>query len=293
MIAYAFSCDGQQQTQFTQYMFNNLIINPAYAGADEALSLTLVNRRQWTGVKRAPQTQTLSMHTLANNKKMGMGVTIQNDRIGAHKNLSGFLVAAYHLRTGKHSSISMGLQAGFHNRKTDYTSLNGSSQDPLLNDLYISSTTFDVGAGIYFRNKNFQAGISSPAILGDKFQLNDTTTVTLAARNTFLYVSYMFEISNEVDLIPSILLKHYCGVPLGFDINANFLYRKLITMGLSYRNNESLDFIFKAKVTPLLTIGYAYDHPIGMVSRLSNGSHELMVNYLFKSKEKTISRTRR
>jgi type IX secretion system PorP/SprF family membrane protein len=279
-------CHAQQQAQFTQYMFNNLIINPAYAGADEALSLTFINRSQWSGVKNAPRTQTLSVHTLTNNKRMGLGMTLQNDRLGAQKNMTGLAVYSYHLKTGPNSVLSMGLQSGFRNSKRDYSSLTGSSNDPQVNELYITKTTFDFGAGIYFRAKDFRAGLSSPSLMRENIYLNDSVSIRLRSRNMFGLISYVFKINDEVDMMPSALIKYTPNLPVGFDANINFIYRKILTMGFSYRHNESVDFIMKAKVTPLLQFGYAYDHPFGVVSRISNGSHELMVNYLFKSQRK-------
>ena len=286
-------CHAQQRVQFTQYMFNNLIINPAYAGADEALSITFINRSQWTGVKNAPQTQTLSVHTLLTNKRMGLGMTLQNDRLGAQKNVNGLLVYSYHIKTGPNSVLSMGLQAGFNNSKRDYASLTGSANDPQVNSLFISKTTFDFGAGFYFRAKDFRAGLSSPSMITDRINLNDSVRVTLMTRNIFGFLSYVIKIHNDVDMMPSTLIKYTPNLPVGFDINMNFIYRKILTMGLSYRHKESVDFMLKAKVTPLLQFGYAYDHPIGVVNTISNGSHELMVNYLFKPQQKKEYRPRR
>lgn len=283
----------QQQVQFTQYMFNNLIINPAYAGADEALSLTFINRSQWSGVKNAPRTQTLAIHTLSSSRRMGVGLTLQNDRLGAQKNLNGLLVYSYHLKTGPHSVLSMGLQAGFQNSKRDYASLTGSANDPQVNDLFLSRTTFDFGAGFYFRAKDFRAGLSSPSMLTERLNLNDSVRLTVKSTNIFGMVSYVFEINEDVDLMPTMLVKFVPDLPIGFDANMSFIYRKILTMGFSYRHNESFDFLLKAKVTPLLQFGYAYDHPFGVVTRISNGSHELMVNYLFKSDRKKTYRPRR
>jgi type IX secretion system PorP/SprF family membrane protein len=111
---------AQQRVQFTQYMFNGLIINPAYAGAHEALSLTFIQRSQWAGVENAPNTQTLSAHTLFKKKHLGLGVSLINDRIGVHKNISALTNYAYHLRVSSNAYLSMGLLAGIHSRKSDF-----------------------------------------------------------------------------------------------------------------------------------------------------------------------------
>jgi type IX secretion system PorP/SprF family membrane protein len=286
-------CHGQQQIQFTQYMFNNLILNPAYAGADEGISLTFINRSQWAGIENASRTQTMAGHSLSDNKRMGIGFTLQNDRVGVQKNMNGSLAYAYHLKTGRHSVLSMGIQGGFRNSKRDYTSLVGSATDPLVDNLFINTTSFDFGSGFYFRSKDFRAGISAPSMIPERFQLNDTVRLSLWARNVFGFFSYVLKINDNVDIMPSTLIKYSPTLPFGFDANVNLIYRKILTMGLSFRHNESIDFLLKAKITNTLQIGYAYDQPYGVANRISNGSNEIMVNYLFKPDPKKYYRPRR
>ena len=277
---------AQQRTQYTQYMFNGLVINPAYAGADEALSVTFVNRNQWIGIDGAPQTQTLVAHTLFKKKQVGVGMTISNDRIGVHKNLNVLTNYAYHLKTGNASFLSFGLQAGLHNRQADYASLFGEGQgDPKLYDAYISHTFFDFGFGLYFRAKRLHIGYSIPELIPEKLKFNDSLTVKLNSLNHFLFSKYTIPLNENLDIEPGLLVKYLYGVPLSFDLNMNFIYRKVLTAGLSYRKSESVDFLFKGQVTPQLQIGYSYDYPVGAVSMLSNASHEVMINYLFKYRQ--------
>lgn len=273
---------AQQKVQFTQYMFNGLVINPAYAGAEEALSLTFIQRNQWKGIENAPLTQTLSAHTLVKKKKLGLGVTLVKDEIGAHKNLNATTNYAYHIQTGKQSYLSLGVQAGIQNLRSNYSSLNGASNDPALNNVDISETFFDFGAGVYFRSPTFEAGLSAPQLLPETVSLNDTLAIRLDRTNLFLFTLYKFSLSESFTFQPSTLLKYLPGLPLSYDVNINVLYRDVLNLGVSYRRNESVDFLFKAQVTPQLQVGYAYDHTIGDVARLSNGSHELMVQYVFR-----------
>jgi type IX secretion system PorP/SprF family membrane protein len=263
-------------------MFNTLVINPAYAGADEALSLTFIHRKQWGNVDKSPTTQTFSAHTLVKKKKLGLGLTIVNDKIGVHKNVGISSHYAYHIRTGTDSYLSMGLQAGIHSTKSDYASLTGASNDPSLNDVNISETFFDFGAGIYFRSSRFHAGLSVPELLPNKFSLTDSTTVSFDRANYFLFSKYKVALSENMEIEPGFLIKYLPGLPFSYDLNAMLIYREVVSAGLSYRKSESIDFLFKAQITPQLQIGYAYDHTIGDVARLSNASHELMVNYLFR-----------
>jgi type IX secretion system PorP/SprF family membrane protein len=274
---------AQQKVQFTQYMFNGLVINPAYAGADEALSLTLIQRKQWSNVDGSPSTQSLSAHTLFGKKHFGLGMTLINDKIGIHKNLSALTNYAYHLKVGAKSYLSMGVQAGIHSRKSNYGRLAGlNNTDPKLYDASVAYTAFDFGMGLYYRSPRLHVGISAPEMLPERFSLNDTLTVRLRNVNFFGFSKYIITVSDVFDLEPSILIKHLAGVPLSYDLNMNVIYRKVLSAGLSYRKKESIDFMLKGQLTPQLQFGYAYDHPVGMISRLSNGSHELMINYVFR-----------
>jgi type IX secretion system PorP/SprF family membrane protein len=284
---------AQQKVQFTQYMFNGLVINPAYAGADEALSLTFIHRNQWAGVEGAPTTQILSGHTLFKNKKVGLGLILSNDEIGVHRNLNFVTNYAYHLTTGSSSYLSFGLQAGIHDRRSDYGSLIGDSgNDPNINDASISHTFFDFGAGLYYRSPRLHVGFSIPEIIPQQMYFNDTLSTKFSEVNNFFYSRYRIYLNDDMDLEPSLLLKYLYGVPLSYDMNMNVIYRKVLTMGLSYRRNESFDFLLKCQVTPQLQIGYSYDYPLQQTSELYNASHEVMIHYLFRFNESNVTSPR-
>jgi type IX secretion system PorP/SprF family membrane protein len=294
MSGTAFDSFSQQKVQFTQYMFNGLVINPAYAGADEALSLTFIQRSQWAGVENAPETQTFSGHTLFGKRHIGVGLTLINDKIGVHKSLNALTTYAYHLQVAERSFFSMGLQVGINRRQSDYASLiGGATYDPRLNDVSIAKTFFDFGMGLYFRSPKFDAGLSIPELIPGRFDVNDTVSIQLSKSPYFIFSRYRMRASDFIDIEPSLFLKYQAGIPLSFDINANMIYRKVLTLGLSYRKNESIDFLFKAQVTRQLQIGYSYDHPIGDISLLSNGSHELMAQYIFRFVERDVTSPRK
>jgi type IX secretion system PorP/SprF family membrane protein len=282
---------AQQRVQFTQYMFNGLVINPAYAGSEEALSLTFIQRKQWAKIEGSPSTQSFSAHSLFKKKQLGLGGMLINERIGVHRNVSALASAAYHLKVGPLSYLSMGLQTGIHSRKSDYGSLVGNaSVDPKLYDASVSYTAFDLGMGLYFRSPRLHLGLSAPELLPERFSLNDTTSIRLSNVNYFLFAKYNITLNENIDVEPSMLLKYLRGVPLSYDINVSLIYRKVLSLGLSYRKSESIDFMLKGQITPQLQFGYSYDFAIGEVSRVSNGSHELMVNYVFRyTQAKVIS----
>lgn len=283
---------AQQRVQFTQYMFNGLVINPAYAGADEALSLTFVHRRQWAGLDQAPTTQTLSAHSLFYNKQSGVGLTIVNDKIGVHKDLSMMGNYAYHIPVSSVSTVSLGVSAGFRRRRSDYTSLLSTvnPNDPKISSAPIALSTFDVGAGLYFRNQRLQLGLSAPGLIPEKMQVNDTVSIKLTNATYMFFGKYVINATDDVQIEPGLLVKMIPDIPFSYDLNFNFIYRRVLTTGLSYRKAESIDWILKAQLTEQLQFGYSYDHPIGNLNKFNTSSHEFVVQYLFKyAAKRTVS----
>jgi type IX secretion system PorP/SprF family membrane protein len=284
---------GQQRTQFTQYLFSGLVINPAYAGSEEALSITLINRHQWRSVEGAPTTQTLALQTPVGRKKVGLGLLISNDKIGVHQNLFVQASMAYHLQVAARAHLSMGLQTGLQHVRSDYASLLGTTSiDPKLSEFRLNEVFIDLGAGIYFRSPRVHLGISSPGWLNQSVQINDTASFKLRNINLFGFAKYKIPLGPIWILEPAILLKHYHMLPLSMDITGALTYKEVLTAGLSFRINESVGYIFRAKVTPQLHVGYAYDYPMGLVSRLGAGSHEFIVHYLFKYERSGIKSPR-
>lgn len=284
---------AQQRVQFTQYMFDGLVINPAYAGADEALSLTFIQRNQWAGVENAPTTQTLSAHTLFKRKHFGLGGTLINDEIGVHRNFSAVTNYAYHLQVSRTAWLSMGVLAGVHSRKSDYLSLIGEdNNDPKLYNPLIAHTFFDFGAGLYFRSPRIDIGLSAPQLLPANYAINDTLSIRLGSANYFLFTRFRARLSQSVDLQPGFLIKYLTNVPLSYDINLNFIFHRVLTTGVSYRRKESVDFLLKGQISPQLQFGYAYDYPLKDLARLSNGSHEIMIQYLFRYRRSNIASPR-
>ncbi|WP_157493950.1 PorP/SprF family type IX secretion system membrane protein [Fulvivirga imtechensis] len=283
---------AQQRAQFTQYMFEGLIINPAYAGADEALSMSFILRDQWSGVEGAPSTQIFSAHTLFKKKQIGTGLLISNDKIGVHNDLNISTNYAYHLPVGQSKTLSFGLQAGLHHSMTDYGALGEYSNDPGLYNAAVSRTFFDMGAGLYFKSPELHIGFSVPEIMPKELQFNDSLAVKISQVNYFFFSKYRLTLDHNLDLEPNILFKYMHGIPLSYDINCSIVYRQILALGLSYRRKESLDLIFKCRVTPQLQFGYAYDYPVGRVSKLIAGSHEIAVNYLFRFKHDNVASPR-
>jgi type IX secretion system PorP/SprF family membrane protein len=283
MLLVSIASYAQQRVQFTQYMFSNAVINPAYVGSDEALSLTVIQRSQWVGMNNAPETQTLSAHTLFKKQHMGVGLLFLNDNIGVHRTTNAFTQFSYHLKVAAKSTLSMGLHAGIVSRRSDYASLIGnSSPDPKLVNPFVRHTFPDVGFGFYFRNERLNAGVSLPELLPETISVSDSVSLKFRRANCFIFSKYRITLNHALDFEPAILIKYLNGVPFSYDVNANFVYRKAITGGLAYRKKESIDFLFKAQVTHQLQFGYSYDYPLGVIASLGSGSHELVLQYVFR-----------
>lgn len=291
MGSMAFSSLAQQGPQYTQFMFNNLVINPAYAGTEEALSLTFLSRSQWSGVEKAPATQSFAAHTPVWKKNIGLGITFIRDQIGVHKNTSILTSYAYHIGLSDHTTISMGLQVGYVNYKSDYASLLGVSNDPKLSNS-INEGKLDIGTGIFIKSEQLQIGLSAPGLLSHTMKLNDTTSVNIRKLNVLGSARYLFSLGESIEMQPGVIVKFYPDIPVSFDANVNFIYRKVMTTGVSYRSNESIDLILKFQLTPQLELGYAYDYPISYASHLSGASHELMVHYLFRKTQNHVESPR-
>jgi type IX secretion system PorP/SprF family membrane protein len=273
---------AQQRQQFSQYMFNGLAINPAYAGADNALNLSFYNRSQWANVEGAPTTQLFSVHSLIMQRPVGAGLMIMNDKIGVHKNLQIVASTAYHLHVGPQSHLSFGLQAGITREAFDYASLGpNANNDPKVATNMVKENFLDLGAGLFFRSRTCQVGLSAPQLLPGKVTVNDSVSVNFKRSQYFLFFKYTIPLMLNVEMEPGFLVKYMQGVPVSIDVNTNFIFNKVLLAGLSYRSKESIDFLFRANVTRQLQVGYGYDHTLGSVAKLSNASHEVMIRYLF------------
>ena len=273
---------AQQNIQYTQYMYDLSLINPAYAGAYGALNISLIHRDQWNGLEGAPQAQTLSAHTLFKKQQIGTGILVHRETIGVHQNLHAAANIAYHLELNKGQTLSLGLNAGVFNTQSDYQSLQAGVNDPTAYDEAFTGTDFNAGFGLYYRADKLELSYSVPTLLTRDVYINDSTTIDPTALNHLFFSRYTFGINDNLKLQPSFLIKYYPNLPVSYDLNMIFNYKDLLSTGLSYRAQESVDLLLRLQITPQLQIGYAFDYPIGNVNRLSQASNELMLRYLFK-----------
>ncbi|WMN11097.1 type IX secretion system membrane protein PorP/SprF [Marivirga salinae] len=280
---------AQQGVQYTQYMFDGSLINPAYAGTSEALSISLLYRDQWNDLEGAPQSQTFSVHSPFKNPKVGTGLFIHRESIGVHQNIQIATNLAYHLPLGNRRYLSFGLKAGMLNVRSDYQSLQNGNPDPTVADELFSGTDFNAGFGFYFRSRKFEAGYSIPSIINKTTNINDTISLDPINLNHLIFTQYHIPVGNNFTISPSFLMKYYQGTPLSYDFSFLTSYKRVLTAGISYRKQESVDFLICFNLTSQFQVAYAYDYPIGNISRFAQASHETMLRYLFKFKYDNVN----
>ncbi|MBX2898918.1 MAG: type IX secretion system membrane protein PorP/SprF [Cyclobacteriaceae bacterium] len=284
---------GQQQPHFTQYLFSGLVINPAYAGADEVLSATFIDRHQWLGLEGAPNTQTLALHALTKRKRVGLGLLVSRDEIGVHQNLSAQFSYAYHLPVSRQGILSFGLQGGVLHLRADYNKLvSNSAPDPRLAGYFLNEIYASVGTGIYFRNKKLELGFSTPELLPKASAINDSTTLNFKNLNAFAFARYHLDLSPAWVLEPGLLLKRYGNLPVSFENTWAITFKEVLTTGLTYRLRESVGLLMRAKLTAQFNMGYAYDYPLPANLRSFSPSHEIMLQYRFSYNQSGIKSPR-
>ena len=272
---------AQHYQHYSEYMFNGLAINPAYTGSREVLSLSLLHRDQWVGIKGAPVTQTLSIHGPLKNDKIGIGLYAYNEEIGVTRQQGFYLNYAYRIRFGS-SKLAFGLKAGLDLCQSNWSDIEIVDQNDKAfesnSPIYVKP---NVGAGFYFYNKKYYAGLSVPLLLTNRLEYNEKIEVSHNFKNynTMLTAGVLFKLNNSFKVKPSFLIKYHQASPMQFDLNANFIYRDIAWLGFSYRLDDAVVAILQYQITPQLAVGYAYDYTLSELNKYGNGSHEIMIRY--------------
>lgn len=276
---------AQQLPQFTQFMFNTISINPAYAGSRGTLSAVGLHRSQWVGLEGGPQTQTLSIHSPLRNEKVGLGVSVINDELGFENFQYVYGDFSYTIQTGVKSKLAFGLKAGVTAYNLDGDFQQSQSQDPLIFG-FEDRLDFNFGAGLYWHTDRWYVGLSAPRILNNAFT-GQGTFEALERVSYYFTGGYVFDLNQNVKLKPSALLKATNGAPVSFDISANLLFYDKFWLGGGYRINEqaaALGGIVDFQISKQLRIGYAYEYPLSDIRPFTTGTHEFLLMFeVFKS----------
>ncbi|SDL58240.1 type IX secretion system membrane protein, PorP/SprF family [Salinimicrobium catena] len=271
------STQAQQMPQFTQYMYNTISINPAYAGNRDALSVVGLHRSQWSGVNGAPETQTLSIHSPLRNEKVGVGLSIINDQLGYEDYTYVYGDFSYTINVADSTTLSFGIKGGMSYYNLDEELL-GAVDDPYLNGDTFNRWTPNVGAGLYLSAQKWYMGLSAPRLINND---NNEKSEFVALEQVHYYLTggYVFDLSDMWKLRPTALAKVTNGAPLSVDVSAAAIYNEKLYLGATYRIDDAFGGFVDFQVLPSLRVGYAYEYTLSDLQDYSNGSHEILLIY--------------
>jgi type IX secretion system PorP/SprF family membrane protein len=293
MLTVSFSTNAQQEPMLTQYMFNGLYLNPAYAGSHDYWSSTFAYRNQWTGAnfEGAPQTAIAAVDGPISEKNMGLGAIVLHDEIGVTTQNSLMISYAYQLKLNQQAKLAFGLNAGFAHFSSDLESVSLYSDEPEIN---ASDEVFEgrrkaflprFGLGAYYFSDKYYVGISVPSSLiayqeGYNFSM-DISKASFLERHYLLTGGIILPVSENVKLKPSILLKYVQDAPLQADLNFSAIFKDQFWIGSSFRTFDAVSIIAQYQTNVYFRIGYSYDITFSDLRGYQNGSHEIMLGIDF------------
>ncbi len=276
---------AQQEVMVSQYMFNQLFLNPAYAGSHPYMSSSLLHRAQWLRIEGAPQTSMMAVDAPLMKGKMGAGLSIVHDQIGVSRDLEIAGHYAYHIRVNGTSKLAFGLRAGislYSARLSDLTYWD--ANDQVFQANISNKPVGKFGFGMYWYDERSYIGVSIPTIYAADGQITMNAGSALDhyfTQHYYLHAGKVFPINESIDLKPSTMMKFTPNAPAEADVNLNLLYRERIWVGLGYRTGDAVVGMLEYQVTPQLRVGYAYDMTTSRLNNYTNGSHEVMLGMDF------------
>lgn len=300
VLSFSPQTSSQQPLSFNQYMFNTMLINPAYAGSREVFTASAIARKQWVGINGAPSVQSLSANSPLRRSRSSMGFNIQNESFGVTNRTGLYYNYAYRIKVADGrggignrgrgpgiGKLAFGMSAGFDLRYSNWSEV--STSDPLNADpefYFDSGMKFEpnFGAGLFFNNKQYYAGISVPRFLlwsDNPKEQNTELSVRLGDIAYYLNAGAVFDIDYNLKIRPSFLLKWLPNSSFQADLNANFIYKERYTLGIIYRTNNSIAALVQIYFTRQFSFGYSYDYTFSQLQGFNSGSHEILLQYEF------------
>lgn len=271
---------AQHNSGYSQYMFNGLLINPAYAGSQDALNITALYRKQWTGFDNAPNTLSFTAHTPLKNKKVNLGLIVTSDRFGITEQLKASLIYAYRIKLGK-GGLSFGLLGGVDSYRISWNKVKTTeSSDPSFLAGTEKRIYPEAGFGIYYASKKLYAGLSAPTIYSQSFHLQRTVMFNAGG---------LINVSENVKIKPAVLVKYLLNSPVDANVSSTFYWKDVVGLGVGYTYNTSLIALIDLKINEQFRAGYSYDYATTTLNNYSSGSHEIMLRYLFHYKVHSFS----
>ena len=281
---------AQQDAQFTQYMYNTININPAYAGSRGALSLFALHRTQWVGLDGAPVTNAVSINSPINNSNLGIGISLVNDRIGPSNENAFSIDLSYTIKTSEIFKLSFGIKGTANLFNLDVSKLNPKNQNDSQFQKLDNVFSPNIGAGIYFHSDKSYFGLSVPNFIESKRYDDNSVAIFKEKINYYFIAGHVFQLSPDIKFKPSLLTKLIQGAPLQVDVSGNFLFYDKFVIGGAYRWSAAVSAMVGFQVSNGLFIGYGYDFETTQLKNYNSGSHELFLRYeLFNNYNKITS----
>lgn len=289
MSAYA-----QQDPHYSQYMFNQSVFNPAYAGNQAGISAGVLHRQQWLGLEGAPVTSTAFAHARV-GKKVGVGISFIRDAVGPTEENNAYADVSYTLNIVPGHFLALGVKGGMSFQKIGFFD-KVYSHVPDANDPAFSENSsnqfFNVGAGVFYYTDKYYAGVSVPNFLKNTYVEKNNAKFGADAMHIFLTGGYVFDVTKNWELKPSTMVKYAIGAPISFDVNLNTRFKKKLEFGVSYRIDDSFGGMINYAVLPNLKVGYAYDYISSGLNKKTKGSHEAFIIFDLFYKKKVSSSPR-
>lgn len=294
------NANAQQDAQYTQYMFNTMSVNPAYAGSRGQLSIAALYRAQWVGLEGAPKSQTLNIQAPIRNSKLGYGFSIVNDEIGDGVVQETYFdaVLSYTIDVSLEGKLSFGIKAGGNLLNLDFTGLRNFDVEPVNVDNIENKFSPNFGLGFYYHTNRFYAGLSAPNVLQtDHFDNSqqDSNSVQFLSKeriNFYFITGYVFDLNENTKFKPALLTKMVGGAPLQVDFSTSFMFNDKFTLGAAYRWDAALSAMASFQISDQFMIGLAYDKETTDLggTQFNDGSFEVFLRYeLVKSFRRLVS----
>ncbi|WP_223552028.1 type IX secretion system membrane protein PorP/SprF [Aestuariivivens sp. NBU2969] len=288
-VLFLYNTQAQQEPQYTQYMYNTMVVNPAYAGQRETLNIVGLYRTQWVGVDGAPETQSLGIHSPINNGRSGLGLVVVNDALGPASEMSVNTNFSYTIPFDDRGAyFSFGFKAGFQQLKLDWSK--GIHRDPdnaFNENLNLFSAV--VGSGFYLYSNNWYLGMSIPNIITTKHYDDFQESVASERMHYYIIGGYVFDLSKTTKFKPAFLVKAVSGAPLIVDFSANMLFNEKLTFGLAWRWEDSISVLTGFQINKNIYLGYAYDLTTTGFNNYNSGTHEIMFRFELAKLGKLLS----
>jgi len=288
---------AQTEPMYSQYMYNMLGVNPAYAGNREVLGLNFFQRNQWVGLRGAPKTTSLSLDQSIKEGKIGLGIQMYSDQLNVEEanGINGFLSSR--IKVSDKGILSVGLSVGLMNYQfNSYDVANRiTTDDKTFITIIPSQWNPSVGFGLYYNSDQFYVGVSSPSVLKSRLAKYENFVSGIQKTDDFhlfTTMGYVIKINEEINLKPSTMIKMVSGAPIEFDLNTNVWLKDILGLGVSYRTGDAVLGMAEIQTSPNLRFGYAYDMPFSPLKPYTRGSHEIMIRYEWGSSKSKIKSTR-